>query len=306
MMAVDGSVVLAGGRGDNHYWAYGEQAEQIHEEKDGGTDTLWYMAGPDDYVLKVPANIEKVRIATVVARNETAKDGEKREGKQLRIVAHPDSPIEFETSERVVVHVQGSNGDDVMIGPKYSGAEFHGGEGNDKLIARSKRGKDRNVFYGGAGNDTLLGGAGRDYLDGGTGNDLIHGNHGNNTILGGHGNDTIHDGPGSSEIHTGPGRNTIVCEEGDDVIFVGNGENTITGGSGAMTYRFAYGGLTRLIDWKTGDSLDFSSWPLEPSIDTYGADVEIWLGASVVVLHNVSDIDSVRSSCKMPNKASQD
>jgi hypothetical protein len=59
----------AGGRaGDNHYWAYGKDAEKIREEKDGGTDTLWYMAGPDDYVLHCPANVEKIRIATVVSR----------------------------------------------------------------------------------------------------------------------------------------------------------------------------------------------------------------------------------------------
>jgi hypothetical protein len=71
MMAVDGSVVLEGGRADNHYWAYGKDAEKIREEKDGGTDTLWYMAGPDDYVLHCPANVEKIRIATVVSRSET-------------------------------------------------------------------------------------------------------------------------------------------------------------------------------------------------------------------------------------------
>lgn len=301
MMAVDGSVVLAGGQGDNHYWAYGENAERIHEDKDGGTDTLWYMAGPDDYVLKVPANIEKVRIATVVARNETARSDEPRKGKKLKIVAHPESPIEFETSERVVVEVRGSTGDDVMIGPRYSGAEFHGGDGDDHLIARSKRGKDRNIFYGGAGNDTLRGGAGRDYLDGGTGNDEIHGNKGNNTILGGHGNDTIYDGPGTSEIHTGPGRNTIVCDEGDDVIYVGSGENTITGGPGAAVYRFAFGGLTRITDWNSENTLDFSAWPIEPSLNSKGTDVEIRLGASIVVLQDVSDLKAVRSSCEMPD-----
>ena len=108
---------------------YGADAEKIVEEKDGGTDTLWYMAGPDDYVLHAPANIEKIRIATVVSRNEAANDDGSRDGKRLRIVAHPDSPIEFETSERVTIEVQGSLGDDVMIGPKYSGAEFHGGAG---------------------------------------------------------------------------------------------------------------------------------------------------------------------------------
>ncbi|MEP3297104.1 MAG: sulfatase-like hydrolase/transferase, partial [Pseudoruegeria sp.] len=120
MMAVDGSVILSGGVSDNNYWAYGADAEKIDEERDGGEDTLWYMGGPDDYVLKAPANVEKIRIATVVAREEKIEGA----GKPIRVVAHPDSPIEFETSERVVVDVTGSNGDDIMYGPKYAGASF--------------------------------------------------------------------------------------------------------------------------------------------------------------------------------------
>jgi Ca2+-binding RTX toxin-like protein len=145
MMAVDGSVVLAGGRGDTHYWAYGADAEKIREDRDGGTDTLWYMAGPDDYVLHCPANVEKIRIATVVSRSEA--DGQS--GKTIRIVAHPSSPIEFETSERVEIDLTGSHGNDVMIGPKHGGAVFRGGAGDD-------------LIFDGAGSDTLTGGAGAD------------------------------------------------------------------------------------------------------------------------------------------------
>lgn len=294
MMAVDGTVVMAGGRGDNHYWAYGSDAEKIVEEKDGGTDTLWYMAGPDDYVLHAPANVEKIRIATVVSRNEATNEDGSRDGKRLQIVAHPESPIEFETSERVTIEVQGSLGDDVMIGPKYSGAEFHGGAGNDRLIARSKRGKDKNRFYGGAGDDYLWGGAGSDYLDGGTGDDEIHGNGGNNTIIGGHGNDRIFDGPGTSKIDTGPGRNTFVSESGDDLITVGTGENTITGGPGNSRYFIAYGGLTRITDWHPGVTLDVSSWPREPNVVIRGQDTHVTLGASFVVLEGIGDSDAVR------------
>ncbi len=295
MMAVDGTVVMAGGRGDNDYWAYGADAEKIVEEKDGGTDTLWYMAGPDDYVLHAPANIEKVRIATVVARNENGVEEGDREGKRLRIVAHPDSPIDFETSERVMIEVQGSLGNDVMIGPKYGGAEFHGGAGDDLLIARTKRRKDGNQFYGGAGNDTLIGGAGHDLLDGGTGDDSIEGNGGNNTINAGHGNDVISDGEGNSQIDTGPGRNRIISSEGDDVILVGTGENIITGGPGRTRYKIAYGGVTLITDWHDGVQLDLSSWPKKPQIDI-GSEghVCLHLGASYVVLEGVTEVDSVQ------------
>ena len=61
MMSLDGSVVLSGGAADNDYWAYGEDAEKINEDADGGTDTLWYLGGPDDYVLHAPAHVENIR-----------------------------------------------------------------------------------------------------------------------------------------------------------------------------------------------------------------------------------------------------
>lgn len=296
MMAVDGTVVMAGGKGDNDYWAYGSDAEKIVEDKDGGTDTLWYMAGPDDYVLHAPPNIEKIRIATVASRNEVEGPDGKRDSKRLQIVAHPESPIEFETSERVTIEVLGSLGDDVMIGPKYSGAEFYGGAGNDRLIARSKRGKDKNRFFGGAGNDYLWGGAGSDHLDGGTGNDEIHGNSGNNTIIAGHGNDVIFDGPGSSKIDTGPGRNRVQSEDGDDQITVGSGENTIHGGPGKTCYHIAYGGLTRIADWHPGVQIDLSSWPKKPDILQVEDAIHIRLGASFVVLAGAHDITAVRDT----------
>ena len=214
MMAVDGSVVLQGTRGNDHYWAYGAAAENIREEKDGGDDTLWYMGGPDDYVLHCPMNVETIRIATVVARQEST---EPREPKTIRIVAHPDSPITFECSERVLVNVKGSRGDDLMYGPKYGGATFHGGEGNDSLIAISRSESSRHFFYGGAGDDSLVGGWGNDLLDGGTGDDTILGVAGRNRIHGGHGNDKIVDGDGSSRVHTGPGRNRVTLGGGNDI-----------------------------------------------------------------------------------------
>lgn len=286
MMAVDGSVILAGGAGDNHYWAYGRDAEKIREEKDGGTDTLWYMAGPDDYVLHCPANVEKIRIATVVSRKET--DGQS--AKTVRIVAHPDSPIEFETSERVVVDVTGSDGDDVMLGPKYGGATFHGGAGNDQLLATATLPSARHFFYGGAGDDTLSGGPGNDYLDGGTGDDFIHGRRGNNRIFGGHGNDVIFDGDGASRIDTGPGRNRVVLGDGDDEVIVGTGLNRIDPGSGAVRFVIAWGGVTVIEKWRPEQIYDLSAWPAEPEIQTLPAGrVRLRVGLAIVELRGVRE-----------------
>lgn len=297
MMAMDGSVVLAGGTADNDYWAYGEAAERIVEAPDGGNDTLWYMAGPDGYTLRVPANIENVRLAAVVARMEA----DRISGKVVHIVAHPDSAIHFESSERVAVHVVGSREDDVMIGPKYAGATFEGGEGNDRLIALSGRRNDHHAFYGGPGDDYLKGGNGRDTLDGGPGDDEIYGGDGFNRIYGGPGNDFIMDGEHSSVIHTGPGRNRVISGPGKDQFFVGPGENTITGGEGGVTYVIAYGGVCTITDWRTGDVIDLTGWPGVPAIERMGEDTVIALGLSAVVLQGAPDPVAVAQDCRMPS-----
>ncbi len=296
LMAMDGSVVLAGGPGDNDYWAYGAAAERIVETPDGGNDTLWYMAGPDGYTLRVPANIENVRLATVVARMEADRET----GKVVHIVAHPDSAIHFESSERVAVHVVGSDRGDVMVGPKYAGATFEGGAGDDRLIAVSGRRKDRHAFYGGPGDDFLQGGNGRDTLDGGPGDDTIHGGDGFNRIFGGPGNDVIYDGENGSVIHTGPGRNRVISGPGADEFFVGPGENRLTGGEGGVTYRIAYGGVCTITDWRPGDRIDLTGWPAVPTITGRAGGVVIALGLSAVVLEGVADPAAVAQDCALP------
>lgn len=295
MMSLDGSVILAGGNADNNYWAYGENSEKIVEEKDGGTDTLWYMGGPDDYVLQAPAFVENIRIATVVARSEDNPG----QSKEISIVAHPDTPINFETSERVTVNVQGSRGADVMVGPKYGGATFHGGAGDDLLIATSGRGRDSHYFYGGSGNDTLIGGNARDILDGGTGNDVIRGGEGQSKIYGGTGNDDISDGPGGSEIHTGPGRNVVRSEGGADRIFVGNGQNTIHPGPGKAIFYVEYGGITIFERWEDGYTLDLSHWPRPPQITAKKAGlIEIALGVSTIRIHTKANEKQILKQIK--------
>jgi Ca2+-binding RTX toxin-like protein len=290
MMAVDGSVIMAGGDGDNDYWAYGADAENIHEGRNGGMDTLWYMAGPDSYVLHCPPNVERIRIATVVARNES--DGETR--KTLKIVAHPDSPIHFETSERVEVEVTGSDRGDIMLGPKYGGAIFRGGAGNDEMRAIATLTGSRHAFYGGAGNDTLYGGPGKDTLDGGTGDDVIHGKRNNNLIYGGHGNDQIFDGDGTSVIHTGPGRNIVSLSEGDDTVHVGTGVNEIDAGTGAVKFHVAYGGVTVIRNWGPTMRLILNDWPGFPEITPMAqGHVRLRLALSIIDLHDVDDPEAL-------------
>ena len=272
--------------------------KRFREERGGGLDTLWYMAGPDDYVLHCPPHVERIRIATVVARNETGS-GEVR--KTLKIVAHPDSPIHFETSERVEVDVTGSHRGDIMLGPKYGSATFRGGAGNDELRAIATLTSSRHAFYGGAGNDTLSGGPGKDTLDGGTGDDVIFGRGNNNRIYGGHGNDRIVDGDGASIIHTGPGRNVVSLGDGDDVVHVGAGVNRIDAGTGAVVFHVAYGGVTVIRRWGAAMRLNLGGWPALPEITPLGAGrVQLRLALSVIDLHGVRDPAAVAAQIDGP------
>lgn len=101
----------------------------------------------------------------------------------------------------------GSAQDDVLLGYDGQGSSptdpytniFYGGAGNDSLDGRG--GDD--ALYGGTGNDTLIGGTGADTLDGGDGNDLIFGGDGADQISGGTGNDTIIGGSAGDVVDGG-------------------------------------------------------------------------------------------------------
>ena len=286
LMAMDGTVALKGPPADSHFWAYGTAADHVSPGR-GERNALWYLGGPDGHVLRVPPGIGTVRIGTVRARDEAAGHA----ARAYEVVAHPESRITFEASERVAVHVRGSDRGDRMFGPVYAGAVFEGGSGGDLMVAVSTRRNDRHRFYGGAGDDTLIGNAGRATLDGGAGDDVIIGGTGFNRIYGGPGNDSITDGDRSSIIHTGPGRNTVTAGTGAHVFHVGPGDNRITGGPGGVTYHIAWGGVCRITDWRAGDRIVLQDWPGVPRILVEAGDTLITLGLSAVVLEGVVEAD---------------
>ncbi|MDQ2066584.1 sulfatase-like hydrolase/transferase [Xinfangfangia sp. CPCC 101601] len=298
MMAMDGAVVLQGPPADSHFWAYGAAADRL-QPAPGGQHVLWYLGGPDGHVLRVPAGIGTVRIGTVTARDEA--DGETP--RAFEVVAHPESAILFEASERVPVRVRGSHKGDRMYGPVYAGAQFEGGDGDDLLVAISNRRHDEHAFYGGAGNDTLIGAEGRATLDGGAGDDVIYGGTGFNRIYGGPGNDLITDGDRSSVIHTGPGRNVVTAGDGAHIFHIGPGENTITGGPGGNSYHIAYGGICRILDYRPEDRLVLEAWPQAPKIAAEPKGVTITLGLSALILEGVTDLDAVEASLAPAPKA---
>ena len=291
MMAMDGTVALQGPPADSHFWSYGDAADALQPAL-GGRHVLWYLGGPDGHVLRVPEGIGTLRIGTVTLRPETGEEGTRA----FEVVAHPDSAITFDASERVPVRVRGSNRGDRMFGPVYAGAVFEGGDGDDLLVAVSSRRNDHHAFYGGAGNDTLIGSDGRATLEGGAGDDVIQGGNGFGRIHGGPGNDRITVGNRSSTVHTGPGVNSVIAAPARHSFHIGPGENSVTGGGGGASYHIAYGGICRITDWHPDERLVLEGWPGVAAISVEGADILLTLGLSVLILEGVTDLAAVKAA----------
>ncbi|PID37032.1 MAG: type I secretion protein [Rhodobacterales bacterium] len=110
----------------------------------------------------------------------------------------------------------------------------YGGAGNDEITT----GDDADTIHGGSGDDLIDGGLDDDTITGGTGDDTIIGGHGSDEIDGGSGDDTIWGGMGSGSDPfnlpdddndtTGPHLDPVT-NNGIDVIHGGAGNDTIFG-----------------------------------------------------------------------------
>jgi len=161
--------------------------------------------------------------------------------------------------------IDGGSGDDSITGGNGSDTVC-GGDGDDVIDTSGSNPlfdnpypplpmdpniyNDRDVVYGGAGNDTIrtgddrdtiYGGTGNDYIDAGIDNDYVEGGDGNDTIIGGEGSDVIKGGAGDDVIYGGlpPGYpdslnipdvdGDLVPDNGKDIIYGGSGNDTIFG-----------------------------------------------------------------------------
>jgi len=123
----------------------------------------------------------------------------------------------------------------------------YGGKGNDTITT----GDDDDYIEGGAGDDTIDAGFDDDTVFGGDGDDVIIGGEGNDFIDGGAGDDTIYGGldpkfpdvlniaddqgdlrpdNGDDVIHGGAGDDTIFGQDDDDLIYGDEGDDFIDGG----------------------------------------------------------------------------
>ena len=124
--------------------------------------------------------------------------------------------------------IDGDGGADSIIGGHGSdtidggfGDDFIQADGSDLLFQNLDDSvdpipeNDRDLVFGGGGDDTIYGGDDDDTIDGGTGADEIYG------------------GIDEDEIHGGTDRDTLYGEDGDDTLYGDAGNDTLYGGDGA-------------------------------------------------------------------------
>ena len=104
---------------------------------------------------------------------------------------------------------------------------FFGGAGNDSLDGAG--GDDQ--LFGGNDNDTVLGGLGNDSITGDAGNDSLSGGDGIDTMSGGTGTDIMSGGAGADSMDGGDNNDTLTGDAGNDTLLGGLGADNLSGGT---------------------------------------------------------------------------
>ena len=130
----------------------------------------------------------------------------------------------------------GRGGNDKLYTPKWGGATFTGGTGNDTIVG----GIMSNYVDAGSGNDTITTGDGKDTIHAGDGNDAIDTGNANDTVYGDAGNDSIVAKDGDDWVDAGAGNDTVDADNGthdtlissNDTVYGGDGFDKLMGGPG--------------------------------------------------------------------------
>jgi Ca2+-binding RTX toxin-like protein len=185
----------------------------------------------------------------------------------------------------------GGDGPDTVLGG--AGSDFIGGtgylrgdEGNDQIQGGGRfddingnMGDD--IAYGHGGDDWVVGGKDNDTLYGGAGADIVYGNLGADICNGEDGADTIRGGQADDVLDGGAGDDWLSGDRGSDVI---------RGGAGADVFHtFSEADVDVVLDFSVAEG---DRVLLDPgtayTLDQVGADTVIRMGASQLVLANVS------------------
>lgn len=160
--------------------------------------------------------------------------------------------------------------DDIDPDPENDRDLLYGGLGNDTIYG----GDDDDTIYGGQGDDLVYGGIDDDLVYGGAGNDTIHGEHGDDTLNGGNGQDLIYGGDGDDVLFGDAGNDTLEGGAGDDSLDGGTGDDSLRGGNGDDTLNGGAGDDTiiggngsDLVDGGDGDDVIDTSGSAHPLPD---------------------------------------
>ena len=165
---------------------------------EGGVDTLFYSAGPNDEANglfgRITANAQGTNPVTAVLDGGDLKitgsrDSDRvevelnRHGSQIVVEAGGDTIGKFATADVATIHFNGFAGNDVFVVSHEITATVvaDGGAGNDIL----KGGSGNNILLGNTGNDAITGGSARDMLLGGMGHDFLFGMGNDDILIGG-------------------------------------------------------------------------------------------------------------------------
>ena len=199
--------------------------------------------------------------------------------------------------------VRGGDGDDSIEGG-HGADTISGGAGNDYIDAGHTSTttdfedepdatepaglelNDRDVVFGGSGDDTIIGGDDDDMLFGGNGLDSIDGGIDDDTIDGQNGDDVLSGGDGDDSVLGGRGADTLTGDAGSDTLDGGDGNDTLTGGADADSI-FGGAGEDSIVGATAGDTIDGGEGPVDFDVlDLTGAGAAENVGGRVTVTYD--------------------
>lgn len=113
----------------------------------------------------------------------------------------------------------------IKVHDNFGGPSVEGSAGDDVVMGSATQGM---TFVMGAGSDSVTGGAGADAIEGEAGNDNLKGMKGDDDLLGGEGNDTLDGGEGTDTIDGGQGADSLTGGLGDDTFNFRTGDSGTT------------------------------------------------------------------------------
>lgn len=157
-------------------------------------------------------------------------------------------------------------------------------QGNDRIMLYG--GDD--VFFTGAGRDTVRGDAGHDTLSGGADHDLLLGGGGDDDLIGGDGDDRVEGGQGLDSLAGGAGTDRLSGGLGRDRVEGGSGDDVLAGGAQADVFVFGPGsGVDVVTDYAVGvDHLQIDG-PGRWEIVDAAAGAEVHFGRNILILPGV-------------------